>query len=253
MAIQGTDEADTLFATSEGGLIAGRGGNDIIYGFIGDDRIYGGDGDDYIHGGGGQNTLWGKQGNDYIDGGEGLSFAYGGAGNDVLIACRDTGTISGQQGDDTLVLVDGEARGDAGNDVIHAMDWSDFGWLNSEMPTLLYGGRGADLFHMGFRDGTAAYDAHVMDFRPGQGDRLLLDVYADDNALLFDDATTKALLDTNDDGWLTDADGDPVNLPGWDVAYTFETPQFDAGGFGLKIQIGNDYLMVYGTDAIFLG
>ena len=54
--IVGTDDNDTLSASTENNLVFGKGGNDTISGSGGNDVIDGGEGDDYLYGGEGDDT-----------------------------------------------------------------------------------------------------------------------------------------------------------------------------------------------------
>lgn len=80
--INGTANADDIFALA---------GNDIAYGY---------GGDDYIDGGSGNDTLYGGTGNDEIDGGQGNDVIYGGSGNDTLAGGSGEDTLYGGSGND---------------------------------------------------------------------------------------------------------------------------------------------------------
>ena len=83
------------FATADGTVIFGGGGDDVIFGSDGDDDIYGGADNDTIYGGDGYNSLSGGAGNDTI-------YAEGYFDN----------VISGDDGDDTIIISGGTAYHD---------------------------------------------------------------------------------------------------------------------------------------------
>jgi hypothetical protein len=243
MAIQGTKKSETLLGTAEGEMIAGKGGNDLIFGYLGDDRLYGGNGDDHINGGEGNDRLWGGRGHDTLIGGNGHDWIEGGFGDDVIIAGQNYSVISGGLGNDAMLVCHGAANGGEGDDLIFAREWDDFGWQAvgstpypygpwdiATEPTTIFGGGGADRVDMGFRLGAAGTTVRWLDYQPGE--MLSLSIYAEDNTLLYDDATTKALLDTNDDGMLSDADGDGMGL---DVS-------FNPHDGSLSIRVDNDVI-----------
>src|SRR5690625_4423817 len=58
--LDGTDEADQIWALAGDDIVRGHGGDDQLWGMEGNDEIYGGDGDDHAVGG---------EGDDYIEGG----------------------------------------------------------------------------------------------------------------------------------------------------------------------------------------
>lgn len=60
----GTNNDDTMTASSNVSIIFGSGGNDVLVGSAGKDALYGGDGDDTIDGGLGNDVLAGGSGND---------------------------------------------------------------------------------------------------------------------------------------------------------------------------------------------
>ncbi|MEG4852348.1 peptidylprolyl isomerase [Microcoleus sp. B5-D4] len=119
--------------------INGSQGNDTLTGEAGDDFLRGGKGNDSISGGVGDDIINGNLGDDTINDGAGNDFLRGGRGNDVLI---------GGDGNDVLI-------GDTGSDT-------------------LTGGGGADTFVLVTGenlelDGTSDI---ILDFRPGDGDRI---------------------------------------------------------------------------------
>ena len=86
--INGTANADDIFALR---------GNDIVYGYGGDDYIDGGSGNDSLYAGTGNDEIDGGQGNDVIDGGSGNDYVNGEVGNDQLY---------GGTGNDTFAVMD---------------------------------------------------------------------------------------------------------------------------------------------------
>src|SRR6266511_2459684 len=93
-------------------LLCGAKGDDTIYGFGGDDRIFAGEGSDTVFGSDGNDFILGGQGGgkNTIDGGTGNDHIEGGLGSDTI---TDQGTDSGndfitaQDGNDTLHVTDG--------------------------------------------------------------------------------------------------------------------------------------------------
>lgn len=96
VTILGGDGDDVLTAEgmTEGVLIIGGAGNDVITGGSGDDLIDGGEGDDIINAGDGDDNVVGGDGNDTIDGGDGDDRLVGGLGADDL---------TGGDGDDRVI------------------------------------------------------------------------------------------------------------------------------------------------------
>lgn len=194
--IQGNDGADVL---------DGGNGNDEIDGGLSQDTIAGGAGDDTITGGGGNDQISGQDGNDTIDGGEGGDTIYGGVGDDLLAESWEitdywnsydrieggegNDTVQGAYGNDTIDGGDGndelrggsdrdEMHGGAGNDTMAGGDGNDS----------LYGGDGDDFlygdFGVNMAEGGAGADTFllnptgqltIVDFNPGEGDRLIVD------------------------------------------------------------------------------
>ena len=164
----GTDAADTLQATAQGGIVLGLGGNDTIVGGAGADMLFGNVGDDSLTGGDGSDTLFGGKDNDVL---------FGDAGNDVLFGNLGVDTLHGGTGADTLF-------GGQGNDVLFGDDGND--WLSGDLgDDTLTGGAGADTFS--FAPGSG-HDV-VTDFTKGQ-DRLDISAYVQSGAhvTISDDA-----------------------------------------------------------------
>ncbi|MBD1812905.1 peptidylprolyl isomerase [Microcoleus vaginatus DQ-U2] len=124
---------------TDGDEINGSQGNDTLTGEEGDDFLRGGKGNDLISGGVDDDIINGNLGDDNLNGDAGDDFLRGGRGNDVLI---------GGDGDDILI-------GDIGSDT-------------------LTGGGGTDTFVLvtgEIMELDAASDI-ILDFRPGDGDRI---------------------------------------------------------------------------------
>jgi peptidyl-prolyl cis-trans isomerase B (cyclophilin B) len=139
--VLGGSANDRILGAPTGDAINGSQGNDTLTGEAGDDFLRGGKGNDSISGGAGNDIINGNLGDDNLNGDAGNDFLRGGRGNDVLI---------GDDGNDILV-------GDLGSDT-------------------LTGGAGADTFVTGSFE-NLALDAAIdiiLDFRPGDGDRIAL-------------------------------------------------------------------------------
>lgn len=95
MAIDGTDNGESINGTT---------GNDMIYGFGGDDMLFGGDGNDVLYGGDGDDDLFGGNGNDQLSGGEGADYMVGGTGNDTFFVSEagDQAIEGAGEGSDTV-------------------------------------------------------------------------------------------------------------------------------------------------------
>ena len=130
---------DGLVGSPTDDAINGSQGNDTLTGEAGDDFLRGGNGNDSISGGVGEDIINGNLGDDNLNGDAGNDFLRGGRGNDVLI---------GGDGNDVLI-------GDIGSDS-------------------LTGGGGTDTFVLVTGENLeldAASDI-ILDFRPGDGDRI---------------------------------------------------------------------------------
>jgi peptidyl-prolyl cis-trans isomerase B (cyclophilin B) len=137
-----------------------------VVGGTGNDRIIGSPTDDPINGSQGNDTITGEVGDDYLRGGKGNDLISGGVGSDIL---------SGNLGDDTL---NGDAsndflRGGRGNDALIGGDGNDvfIGDIGSDTLT---GGGSADTFVLITGAGLSLDTASdiIVDFRPGEGDRI---------------------------------------------------------------------------------
>jgi len=104
-----------------------------------------GSGADSIAAGAGADTVIGRAGSDTIRGNAGRDVLYGGAGDDLIEGGQDSDTIEGGAGDDAM-------------------------WGGTTGADRLTGGLGADQFR--FESGNRAVS--VTDFRPAEGDKLVL-------------------------------------------------------------------------------
>ena len=137
--VVGGSANDRILGAPTGDAINGSQGNDTITGEAGDDFLRGGKGNDSISGGVGNDIINGNLGDDNLNGDADNDFLRGGRGNDVLI---------GGDGNDVLI-------GDIGSDT-------------------LTGGGGTDTFVLVTGENLeldAASDI-ILDFRPGDGDRI---------------------------------------------------------------------------------
>lgn len=180
-ALVGGDAADTLRGFSGDDTLEGRAGGDALFGGDGADSLSGGAGDDYQRGEDGDDRLQGGDGADDINGNMGDDTAAGGAGGDVVVGGKDNDSLAGDGGadivwgnlgNDTIEGGDGDdqVRGGQGDDIVSGGSGDDFVSGDRGADTVS-GGPGADLFHA-FRD--AGLD-RVLDFNPGEGDRVMLD------------------------------------------------------------------------------
>ncbi len=98
----GTPGNETLWCSTYGGLVEGRGGDDVIYGYGGSDTVNGGDGADTLYGGDGNDILQGLGGNDILTDSAGNGLYDGGDGTDTLTGNANNELLIGGQGNDTL-------------------------------------------------------------------------------------------------------------------------------------------------------
>ncbi|WP_396595569.1 calcium-binding protein [Brevundimonas sp. R86498] len=188
----------SLYGGSGTDLIRGYGGDDVIRGGDGGlnpaqtfDSLFGGDGNDqifasrfsqtfmrgeagndYMVGGDGFDNMHGNQGEDTVIGGGGNDWVVGGQGNDMLYGQVGDDIVNGSKADDLCVGGDGAdiVRGGQGDDLVYGDAGND--WLSGDRGNdTLTGGSGADIFHT---NGQANLD-RVLDFKVGEGDRVLLD------------------------------------------------------------------------------
>ncbi|GAB4294123.1 MAG: hypothetical protein Fur0025_30620 [Oscillatoriaceae cyanobacterium] len=174
---------DILAQASSG--VRGRLGNDIIIGSNASDVVNGNQGND---------TLRGAAGNDYLRGGRDDDFLFGGEGNDILNGNFGNDVIDGVSGDDWL-------RGGQGNDTLIGSDGNDY--LSGDLGTdMLTGGGGADTFIFRADSVAAAGDLaaadRVMDFNPGEGDRLGIAGITDIATIAFNASGADTLIQLSD-------------------------------------------------------
>ncbi len=101
--------------------ITGTTDGDVVFGTEGNEVICTGDGADYVEGGEGRDRLLLGDSVDFGDGGGGPDALYGGPGDDLLIGGSDHDVLDGGPGADTLDALDGKQNdrldGGPGNDV----------------------------------------------------------------------------------------------------------------------------------------
>lgn len=144
-------------------IFASRFSQTFMRGEAGNDYMVGGDGFDNMHGNQGEDTLIGGAGNDWVVGGQGNDRLYGQGGDDI---------VNGSKADDLCVGGDGAdiVRGGQGDDVVYGDAGND--WLSGDRGNdTLTGGAGADIFYAMRETGLD----RVLDFRVGEGDRVMLD------------------------------------------------------------------------------
>lgn len=231
--IRGHAWAETLSGTSGADAIYGLGGYDRLYGLGGGDELFGGIGKDRLHGGGGNDTLRGEAGNDTLygdvgqdvlyggdhndglDGGGGNDVLWGGNGDDFLVGYGND-RLYGEAGSDNMVLYTySRAWGGAGNDwltlagaggVLNGGDGLDMLFTDTETRYgTISGGAGADTIDV------RSFDDHdqtitVTDFRAGEDDLNLTQMYRSDPNLWYDKDDFIAMMDVNGDGKITAAD-----------------------------------------------
>ncbi len=147
--IQGTEQADAIWAKDGDDTVYGRGGNDTIGGGNGDDRLFGGEGndiifaaagDDFAAGGSGGDIIFGGDNVDTLIGGTGDDEVWGSAGNDIISDGAGRDLLVGRGGNDKFILandgtkdvVSGEnyygrelSEGEvAGRDLVSYEEWS---------------------------------------------------------------------------------------------------------------------------------
>ena len=132
------------------------------------ERLPGGNRGSFLDGGAGSDYLAGNEGVNLIFGSDGDDIIAGNGGNDSIIGGEGADVISGGAGDDVLVGV-GAAGDGLQNDV-------------------LYGGQGGDRFDLVYRGqeyGGKDAKARIMDFNPGEGDRIGISQNLDEDERLI--------------------------------------------------------------------
>ena len=208
----GTNQANIIYALAGDDVVNGLGGNDQIYGGEGNDTLEGGSDQDTLHGEAGDDDLKGGEGSDYLIGGANEDTLHGGDDADTLVAgltafgggdaATDINSLYGERGDDTLYGAEGKDQlfggeeqdmllGYAGEDRLDGGsgdDQLDGGEGDDELTggtgsDRLQGGRGQDILSGGgqadivaFGSGDSLFPApdRVIDFNPGEGDRIEL-------------------------------------------------------------------------------
>ncbi|NQE33037.1 peptidylprolyl isomerase [Microcoleus asticus] len=137
-----------------------------VVGGSANDRIIGSPTDDAINGSQGNDTITGEAGNDFLRGGKGNDSISGGVGNEIMNGNLGDDNLNGDAGNDFL-------RGGRGNDVLIGGDGNDIlvGDIGSDTLT---GGGGTDTFVLIAGENLALDTASdiILDFRPGEGDRI---------------------------------------------------------------------------------
>lgn len=154
----GTAGPDIVVGLAGNDTILGLAGDDNIRGNAGDDRIEGGPGIDWLRGGAGDDTILGGGSTDRLAGGNGDDRLFGGGGQDAVMGGKGNDVLNGGEHSD-------EMAGGPGDDVLYMGPGRDF----------LSGDGGADRFVLEdwAHSGPDAAQADViMNFRPGQGDRI---------------------------------------------------------------------------------
>ncbi|WMS45306.1 glycerophosphodiester phosphodiesterase family protein (plasmid) [Acuticoccus sp. MNP-M23] len=115
--IDGVAGLATLYGSTDGTIVSGTDGDNVVYALQGDDTVLGGAGDDILYGDGGNDVLVaglgddllvGGAGDDVLFGGEGADTLDGGGGNDVVVAgSTDTVHFGAGDGIDLLTAEDG--------------------------------------------------------------------------------------------------------------------------------------------------
>lgn len=115
--ILGDAEANTLSGGpyySDGDVLMGRRGPDVLTGHGGNDLLYGGRGADELQGRGGADLLSGQRESDQLYGGRGADQLYGRRGADLLAGQRDDDLLYGGAAADELLGRLGDDRLDGG-------------------------------------------------------------------------------------------------------------------------------------------
>ena len=102
LSVLATNGDDVLDGTAEADVIFALAGNDAAYGNAGDDMVHGEDGNDYLYGGTGNDAIWGDAGIDVMNADDGNDVAYGGAGDDYIYGGNGNDTLDGGTGVDVM-------------------------------------------------------------------------------------------------------------------------------------------------------
>lgn len=84
--LEGTDEADIIYALGGNDIIHAGAGNDVVCGSFGNDDLFGDGGNDALFGQGHADLLKGGANSDFLDGGGQLDRCDGGNGDDAAAA-----------------------------------------------------------------------------------------------------------------------------------------------------------------------
>ncbi|MEG3889713.1 MULTISPECIES: peptidylprolyl isomerase [unclassified Microcoleus] len=137
-----------------------------VLGGSANDRIIGSPTDDAINGSQGNDTITGEAGDDFLRGGKGNDSISGGVGDDIINGNLGDDIINADAGNDFL-------RGGRGNDVLIGGDGNDF-LIGDTGSDTLTGGGGTDTFVLVTGENLELDGASdiILDFRPGEGDRI---------------------------------------------------------------------------------
>jgi Ca2+-binding RTX toxin-like protein len=97
----------TITDCTQGDLLIGLEGNDVLQGSSADDSIHGDEGNDQLTGADGNDKLFGENGADVLQGGFGGDFLFGGAGNDELYSGPGDDILFGSKGADYFDCAEG--------------------------------------------------------------------------------------------------------------------------------------------------
>ncbi|WP_051341095.1 calcium-binding protein [Azospirillum halopraeferens] len=204
--LRGTNGNDAISGTGSADIIYGNGGNDRLWGLGGNDTIYGGAGNDTMYGGAGNDTYYvGEAGDRVIDDSgtadrvflftswdlrnatgieqvllqeeAGRATVLGAAANDSIVGNSFANRLEGGAGNDKLRGGGGDDTlvGGTGNDQLYGGDGNDRLVSVSGHDTL-HGGPGADTFYIDPIDPNDILHIHFADFRPEEGDRIIIDI-----------------------------------------------------------------------------
>ncbi|MCL1474669.1 choice-of-anchor D domain-containing protein [Argonema antarcticum] len=228
-SIDGSSQADSIFAMEGDDIVFGMEGDDIINGNEnsdilngnrGKDLVRGGQEEDLVRGGKDDDLLYGDKGKDTVYGDLGNDTGYGGVGDDLLVGDRNIGTDFSLDGNDVLY-------GEEGNDEIIGLGGDDF----------LYGNQDADIINGNEGNDTVCGGQNDDLVRGGQNNDLLFGdkgndtVYGDlgndtgyggvgDDLLVGDEGiNTDFSLDGNDVLYGEEGNDEIIGLGGDDFLY----------------------------------